>query len=236
MITAAAGWAELTAAFGAFLVSHIVPARPPMRGWLRSALGPAGYLTLYSAVSLAMLGWLIVAAGRAPYVELWAFAPWQLWVPNIAMPVACVLAALGAGAVNPFSFAGRAPERFDPANPGVAGLTRYPVLWAVVLWAIAHIGPNGNLAHVLLFGAFAAFGLIGMRMFERRRKRTWGEDVWVARAANTSLVPFAAIIAGRASLGPILRQPLRIAAGLAAWFALLVLHPILFGVSPLPMI
>ncbi len=235
MIAAAAGWVELFAAFVTFFASHIAPARPPIRGWLRGALGPAGYLALYSAISLAMLGWLIVAAGRAPYVELWAFAPWQLWVPNVAMPLACVLAALGAGAVNPFSFAGRAPERFNPAEPGIAGLTRYPVLWAVTLWALAHIVPNGNFAHVLLFGAFAAFGVTGMRMFERRRKRVWGEDVWAARAANTSLVPLAAIIAGRARLGPILRKPVRITAGLAAWFVLLALHPILFGVSPLPL-
>ncbi len=235
MIAAAAGWAEMLAAFAAFFASHIVPARPPTRGWLRGALGPAGYLALYSAVSLAALGWLVVAAGRAPYVELWAFAPWQLWAPNVVMPVVCVLAALGAGAVNPFSFAGRAPERFDPANPGIAGLTRYPVLWAVVLWALAHIVPNGNLAHVLLFGAFAAFGLMGMRMFDRRRKRLWGEKVWAARAENTSLAPFAAIVAGRAPLGPILRQPVRIAAGLAAWVALLAAHPVLFSVSPLPL-
>jgi len=236
MIAAAAGWAEMAAAFVTFFASHIVPARAPLRGWLRGAIGPAGYLALYSAASLAALGWLIVAAGRAPYVELWTFAPWQLWAPNIAMPIVCVLAALGAGAVNPFSFAGRAPERFDPAEPGIAGLTRYPVLWAVVLWALAHMIPNGNLAHVLLFGLFAAFGLIGMRMFERRKKRAWGADVWAARAANTSLVPFAAIIAGRARLWPVLAQPVRIAAGLAAWFILFALHPKLFGVSPLPLI
>jgi uncharacterized membrane protein len=181
------------------------------------------------------VGWLIVAAGRAPYVELWAFAPWQLWVPNVAMPLVCVLAALGAGAVNPFSFAGRAPERFDPAEPGIAGLTRYPAPWAVTLWAPAHIVPNGNLAHVLLFGVFAAFCVTGMRMFEQRRKRDWDADVWAARAANTSLVPFAAIIEGRARLGPILRQPVRIAAGLAASIVLLGAHPSLFGVSPLPL-
>jgi len=236
MIAAAGGWAELIAAFVTFFASHIVPARPPIRGWLRGVLGHGVYIAVYSTISLAALGWLIVAAGRAPYVELWAFAPWQLWVPNIAMPIVCVLVALGAGAVNPFSFAGRAPERFDPAKPGIAGLTRYPVLWAVVLWALAHAVPNGDLAHVLLFGVFAAFGLIGMRMFDRRKKRAWGADVWAARAANTSLVPFAAIIAGRARITPILRQPLRIAAGLGAWIVLLAAHPVLFGVSPLPLI
>lgn len=238
MIAALGGWAEMAAAFGVFFVSHIVPARPPIRAWLRCALGPAGYLTIYSAVSLAALGWLIVAAGRAPYVELWPFAQWQLWAPNIAMPLVCLLIAMGAGAVNPFSFAGRAPERFDSANPGIAAITRYPVLWAVVLWALAHMVPNGNLAHVLLFGLFATFGFIGMRMFERRKETAWGADVWVARAAQTSLIPFAAIIAGRARLCAALWalwQPGRLAAGAALYFVLLLAHPALIGVSPLPL-
>jgi len=235
MSAALGGWTEMAAAFGAFFASHIVPARPPIRRWLNARLGAGLYIAVYSAVSLAALGWLIVAAGRAPYVALWAFAPWQLWMPNIAMPLVCVLVALGVGAVNPFSIVGRAPEKFDPADPGIAGLTRYPVLWAVVLWAFAHIVPNGNLAHVLLFGLFAAFGGFGMLMLDRRRKRQWGNATWHARAANTSLVPFAAIIAGRARLWPVARQGLRIAAGLAAWLILLGAHPVLFGVSPLPL-
>ncbi|MFP4537136.1 MAG: NnrU family protein [Dichotomicrobium sp.] len=235
MTGALGGWTEMLAAFGAFFASHMIPARPQIRAWLRARLGAGLYIALYSAISLALVGWLIVAAGRAPYVELWAFAPWQLWAPNIAMPLACLLIGLGAGTINPFSFAGRAPEKFDPANPGIAGLIRYPILWAIVLWALAHMVPNGDLAHVLLFGLFAGFGLAGMAMLDSRRRRQWGEDVWAARAANTSLIPLAAILAGRARLGPALWRPGRIAAGIAVYLMLLLGHRAVIGVSPLPL-
>lgn len=235
MTGALGGWTEMIAAFGAFFATHVVPARPPIRAWLRARLGAGIYIAVYSAISLAALAWLIAAAGRAPNVELWALAPWQFWAPNIAMPLACMLIALGAGAVNPFSFAGRAPERFDPAEPGIAGLTRYPVLWAVVLWALAHMVPNGDLAHVLLFGLFAGFGLVGMAMLDSRCRRQWGQDVWAARAANTSLIPLAAILAGRARPGPALWQPGRIAAGIAIYLVLLLGHRAVIGVSPLPL-
>ena len=68
-----------------------------------------------------VLAWLIAAAGWTPYVEVWAFAPWQMWVPNLVMPFACLLVAFGVGAANPLSFGGRAAARFDPERRGLAG-------------------------------------------------------------------------------------------------------------------
>ena len=59
------GWLDLAMAFVLFLASHSLPARPAVRSRLVAALGEAGYLVLYSAVSLLALTWLIVAAGRA---------------------------------------------------------------------------------------------------------------------------------------------------------------------------
>ena len=95
------GWGEFAGAFGLFLVSHALPARPRLRRRLAGVLGERGYLALYSLLSVAALTWLVVAAGRAPYVPLWDAAPWQWWVPNLAMPLACLLVAFGLGASNP---------------------------------------------------------------------------------------------------------------------------------------
>ena len=186
-------------------------------------------------VSLIILGWLVVAAGRAPYVELWPFATWQLWAPNIAMPVACWLAVSGVAAPNPFSIAGRDAARFDPERPGIAGITRHPLIWGMTLWAISHLVPNGDLAHVILFGLFAAFGVTGMAAMDARLGRRWGERVWAERSRRTSLLPFAAIISGGL---PVTRlsldwHPLAVAAALYA--VLVALHPWVIGVSPLPL-
>lgn len=227
------GWLPFTLAFAAFFASHTVPARPPVRTWLASALGERGYLVVYAGVSLGVLGWLIAAAAHAPFVELWAFRPWQLWVPNAVMPVVCLLASHGVAAPNPLGFGGRGNDRFDPDAPGIIGLTRHPVLWALALWSLSHLVANGDLAHVILFATFAAFALLGMGMLDRRIRRRVGEAEWRRLAGRTSLVPGAALLAGRwrPRAGP---DPLRSGIALGAWAGLLWLHEAVIGVSPLP--
>jgi uncharacterized membrane protein len=234
MTSALAGWGELSAAFAAFFASHIFPARPAIRRLLLARLGAGAYAALYSLVSVALLGWLIVAARNAPHVRLWDFEPWQLWAPNLVMPFVCLLVAFGLAAPNPFSIAGRENASFDPQRPGVAAVTRHPLLLAISLWAAAHMVPNGDLAHVILFGLFAAFGIAGMAALDARRRREWGEAVWAAKAAKTSLVPFSAIAGARAPLGELGLSPWRAAAGLALYLTLLAAHPYVIGVSPLP--
>ena len=122
------GWGEYAAAWAVFLLSHMLPARPRLRRPLVAAFGERGFVVAYSLASVAVLAWLIAAAGRAPHVPLWGWASWQAWVPNLVMPLACVLLALGVGIPNPFSIGGAGPARFDPARPGVLALTRHPVL------------------------------------------------------------------------------------------------------------
>lgn len=226
------GWGELLAAFAVFLLSHALPARPALRAPLARALGERGYLLLYSAASLAALAWLVAAAWRAPYVGLWDYAPWQAWAANALMLPAILLLAFGVGAPNPLSFGGTAAG-FDADRPGVVGLARHPLLWAIALWAVAHALPNGNLAQAGLFLAFAGFALLGMRVLDKRRRRQLGEAEWRRLSARTSLWPGAALLAGRwrPRGGP---GPARLAAALLLWLALLALHPAVVGVSPLP--
>lgn len=229
-----APWLVFGAAFALFLAAHVVPARPPVRRRLVGLLGERAYLLAYVAVSLGLLAALVASAARAPSVPLWTFAPWQLWAPFLALPVVCVLAAFGTAAVNPLSFGGRRPERFDPDAPGIAGITRHPLLWALALWSAAHLVPNGDLAHVLLFGTFTAFALAGMAIIDRRLKRRLGALAWSRLAGRTSLVPFVALLAGR--YRP--RRPpeaVRLLAAAGAFLLLLALHEPVIGVSPLPL-
>ena len=224
----------MTLALTAFFASHVVPARPAVRRSLQAHLGGVAYGVIYSAVSLAVLAWLIAAARNAPHIQLWDFELWQLWVPNLVMPLVCVLIAFGLVAPNPFSFAGRGSASFDPDHPGIAGITRHPLLWAITLWALAHMVPNGDLAHALLFGLFAVFGLVGMAALDGRKRKQWGLKLWTERAAKTSALPFAALFEGRMRWRDLHLDPLRAAAALALYVTLLEAHPLVIGVSPLP--
>ncbi len=233
-MTVLAGWGEMTLALAAFFASHVVPARPAVRRSLQAHLGGAAYGVIYSAVSLAVLAWLIVAARHAPHIQLWDFELWQLWVPNLVMPFVCLFIAFGVAAPNPFSFAGRRSASFDADRPGVAGITRHPLLWAITLWALAHMAPNGDLAHVLLFGLFADFGAVGMTALDNRKRKQWGETLWAERAAKTSAFPFAALLEGRVRFRELRLDPWRAVAALALYATLIAAHPYAIGVSPLP--
>ncbi len=67
-----------------------------VRGRLVALSSERVYLAV-ALISLGLLYWLISASGRAPNVVLWEFAPWQLWVPNLVMPVVVLLAVAGIG-------------------------------------------------------------------------------------------------------------------------------------------
>ncbi|MCB2128182.1 MAG: NnrU family protein [Rhodobacteraceae bacterium] len=226
------GWIEFALAMGLFMASHRIPAALGVKDALTRALGPRGYTALFNIASLLLLWWVIAAAGRAPVVDLWYQTPAARWAVNIAMPLAIALSAFGVAAPNPFAFEGRATG-FDPARPGIAGVTRQPLLWAFLLWSGAHLWANGDLAHVILFGTFALFSALGMKIVETRRRRAIGQEDWVRLTAQTGLIPFAALAAGRWRPRG-LPSWTRLTITLAGWALIWHLHEPVIGVYPAP--
>ncbi|MDN5787041.1 NnrU family protein [Pseudorhodobacter sp.] len=225
-------WTEFFLAFMVFLASHMIPSRPKLRAALQARLGPRGFILAYSVLSTLLLVWLIVAAGNVPFEVVWDQMPWQRWVVNLAMPFAVALAVFGIGAPNPLSFGGR-KTGFDPAHPGIAGVTRHPLLWALALWSGVHTLVNGDLAHVVLFGSFTAFALLGMVAIDRRNQRQMGAEKWQELAQHTRVLPLAALVSGR--WHPIHSpNPLRLVGTLLIWAGVLMAHLPVIGVSPLP--
>ncbi|SDC35088.1 NnrU family protein [Ruegeria marina] len=219
------GWGAFAAALAVFLASHAIPVRPPVRPWLVARLGRRGYLAAYSVLSLAVLYWLILAARDAPYVEVIPSWPVLRWVPMIVMPVVCLLAVAGMRACNPLSFGGMGRGPFDPSAPGVLAFSRHPLPLALALWSLAHLLANGELAHVLLFGLFAVFALLGMRLIDRRKRRELGSD-WLLMSGGTHLFSPRHVAA--------LFQPLNLLMAGALFAVLMVAHAPIIGLSPIP--
>jgi uncharacterized membrane protein len=228
------GWHELIFAFATFFLSHILPARPTVRAWLIRLVGKNCYLWTYAALSILLFGWLIVAADRAPYIALWQFSPWQTWIPNVAMPFACLLLAFGIAMPNPLSIASHNDESFDPERPGIVGVTRHPVLWVAAFWAFAHVVPNGDLAHLLLFGSFGAFSLLGMLVIDTRNQRRLGTAKCHYLSRNTSLVPLAGLAGGRWRPSFCRSDLVRLIFATSLYVGFLALHQPIIGVSPFP--
>lgn len=226
-------WAEFGCAMLLFLGSHAITALPRLRNAAIEKFGAASYRTLYSLLSSALFIWLIRATARAPYFPLWQVAEWQFLVPNLAMPVVCLLIAFGIAAPNPFSLGGRRGG-FSSEAPGIAGLSRHPLLWGLAIWALAHIVPNGDLAHVILFGLFASYAIAGTIMFDRRRQKEIGLATWTLLAAHTSNLPGTALCAGRWRPQWSALNPIRLGGGVLLYISLLALHQQVIGVSPWP--
>ncbi|WP_338723360.1 NnrU family protein [Devosia sp. XK-2] len=217
-------------AFAVFLALHSIPAIPGIRQRLVAILGRRLYLATYSLISIAALAWVFQAAFALDYLELWAPAAWQAWVAIASVPVALFLLVAGLISPNPLSISFRRGEEKAGA---IVAVTRHPVLWGFVLWAFGHLVVNGDLRSVMLFGALGIFAVIGMVMTERRNRRRLGAS-WSAETKSSSVLPFAAIIRGRAALS--LDRPMVIGLMVSAVVTIWLLaggHASLFSADPL---
>ncbi|HEX5794980.1 MAG TPA: NnrU family protein [Geminicoccaceae bacterium] len=223
---------ELTAAAAFLLASHFGISSTRLRPWLVARLGERAYLGVYSLIALAAIVWLIAAYAGAPYVELWPRTGWLAWLPLIVMPVALVLAVGGLSAPSPTAVGAEGTlGQADPVR-GIFRITRHPVMWAVGLWALAHLVASGDLAGLVLFATLGGLALAGTVLIDRKLAARRSAD-WPRLAAASSNLPFAAIRAGRQHLVLSEIGWWRIALALALYVVLLALHPWLFGASPL---
>ncbi|MEI4261403.1 NnrU family protein [Roseovarius sp. D0-M9] len=220
-------WGAFAAIFAIFFLTHSIPVRPAVKAGLTHRVGTRGFTLGYSALSLAMLTLLIWSAGQAPYVQIWPQMPWQRHVTHLAMLMVCLILALSLGRPNPFSFGGAGNDRFDPARPGIIRWTRHPVLLALALWAGAHLLPNGDLAHVILFGTLGLFAIAGRMLIDRRKRRVLGAAHWHALLRTSRAAPR---LQAPASWGVF---TCRLGVGAVVFAALLRAHPYVIGVAAL---
>lgn len=160
-------------------------------------VGELPYKAVYSMVSLLGFGLVVWGFGQARETPL------MLWMPPSGMRHLAALLTLVAFVL--------LAAAYVPANHIKARL-HHPMVLAVKTWALAHLLATGSLAHLLLFGAFLAWGVANF-VAARRRDRV----NQVVYASGTTPATVVAVVVG-----------------LAAWalFAF-VLHGMLIGIRPL---
>lgn len=134
----------------AFLALHLLLAVPGMRDRLVRRFGEKSYKLIFSALSLATFVFLVWGYARAPFVEIWQPAPWTRHVVMSAMVVALIflMSAFFPGAIKRW--------------------LRHPMLNAIIIWAVAHLLANGDLAAVLLFSGFLVYAVVARIGANRR--------------------------------------------------------------------
>jgi uncharacterized membrane protein len=156
---------------------------------------------------------------------------WKPFAIALMLP-AFLLVVLGLTTPNPTSMAQEGLVAQPPR--GIVRVTRHPFLIGVGLWACVHLVGNGDVASLLLFGALAIVSFAGTVSIDAKRRRTLGAAAWDAFAGQTSIIPFAAILAGRNTLSGQQMGWWRPAAGVAAYALMLGGHAHIVGISPFP--
>jgi uncharacterized membrane protein len=168
-------------------------------GWrtqMLQSVGEGAYKGVYSLLALLGFGLIIYGFGVARET------PVMLWNPPMGMRHAASLLTVIAFVL--------LAAAYVPHN-GIKARVHHPMVLAVKAWALGHLLANGSVAHVLLFGAFLAWGVVNF-IAARRRDRATGTQYPAGTLAGTAITA---------------------AAGVAAWalFAF-KLHGLLIGIRP----
>ena len=167
------------------------------RAIARLGEGPwKGVYGLLSLIGFVMIIWGFgQARGAAPMI--WTPPIWTRHIALLLMLFSLIL--LGA---------------YGLKRSHIAVAVHHPMLWAVIVWSVAHLLANGSAADVVLFGAFLAWALLDLSSNYARDR----ENAVVYPAPNWGATAGAIVV------------------GVVLWVVLLGgLHLWLFGVSPLAM-
>lgn len=178
-----------------FAGSHLAMSSAHLRPQLQARFGARGFLGVYSLVAAGTLAAHIAAYTAAPHVPLQFTTP--AWIPRTLMAAALFFIIGGFTVPNPTAV--MQDGQLAKAPRGVLRITRHPVMWGFLIWAVAHMAANGDVSSLLFFGTFALLAALGMQAMDRRKSQAAD---WAGFAAVTSTLPFAAIAGGRNTLPP----------------------------------
>ncbi len=219
----------LISACALFIGLHWLVAGSPLRSPIVELMGENAFRILFSLAVLFSLIWMGWAYAHAPYIETWGKTIALKPVANVLMAFAFVFLIVGTFSKNISVLNQNRPE--DISARGLLRITRNPGLVGFGLWGLAHFMVNGDWAGHLLFGSFLFQGLIGPLNMERKYRNKYGA-AWPAFVAQTSHVPFLAIITSRNRLvWSEISKPLLLIS-LIAFFLVRYFHATWFGVAP----
>lgn len=224
-------WLWIALLWVGFAATHLVLSSATVRARLVARLG---YDTFRGLYSLAVIAWFVAL--------VWYYARHKhsgplLWgtigPPAVAELLNYLLMALALALL----VAGLIPSQAAPSSMGASAgrtearglmrITRHPFNAAVSLFAVAHLLVNGSLGDVAFFGGFPLFASIGSRHQDARLSRD--KPGYRQLVAETSFVPFGAVVAGRQRLVWSELPWLGFGAGIVLAVILRRWHGVLFG-------
>lgn len=225
---------NLLASAAAFVLLHRAISGSPLRGAIVERIGEASYGRLFQLASVGTLAWLGMAYAGAEQsyavTALWNAHPLARDLQLVLQPLALLLIVAGVSTPNPGTFRQEAvADRTDIAR-GMLRVTRHPFLWGVALFATGHLLAAPSARNLVLFGTLLFVSATGTYSIDAKRRRSLGPK-WTDFAAQTSNIPFLAIVQRRQRLRPAEIGWIRLGVAIGASVALALVHRVLFGVA-----
>lgn len=138
-----------------FFAVHLVPSQIELREALVQRFGGNVYRLIFSVLSLAGLVLIVIGYGKLQVMPgkntvLWSPPVWTRHAAFLLMLPAMILLV-----------AAYVPSR-------LRGWVEHPMLVAVMIWAVAHLLANADLASLMLFASFLAFAVFDRISVGRR--------------------------------------------------------------------
>ncbi len=201
----------------AFVGLHLILSHP-LRKSLARTLGESGFLGFYSFVALITFGWMVWARLAAPPEPFWWIAPQGLWdLGTLVMLFASIL-LLGSLRGNPAAVDPARQRRMPDRPLGVYAITRHPMMWSFMIWAVVHIILWGSAPNLIVSSGILLLALTGSLGQDVKKRRLMGPD-WIEWRRKTAYVPFAGQFAGRIPWGDAWPGAFATLGGIVLWLA-----------------
>ena len=230
----------LSSAF--FLTIHLMISGTILKQQMIQAIGTRTYMLLFSIFSIVGFMWMVLSYSPAtldPQNIIYFSHDFKKSIYGTAIRF-CVfplnfigwnLIVLGMLSKSPtkLSAVKQLPEK---SIFGIIRLTRHPILIGISIMCISHMISNGELAGLIFFGALGSLCVLGAHSIDHKRLEQYGEP-YEKIMRLTSIMPGAAIAAGRTAFEPNEIGVLRVALSVSSFTSIVVLHEILFGAPAL---
>ena len=184
-----------------FGTTHIIGSSIPVRNFFISRIGTLGFKIIYSLVGLATFvplcyvyfnnrhaGYFIYNSGYV--IELLA---------HFIMLGAIIVLLQALVTANPMTTIVELSGKVVRSSQGIQRITRHPQNFAFGLFGLAHMLANPYVGDWIFFGGFIIYGILSSSHQDRRMLAT-GTAAVKQFLADTSAVPFGAIIKGKRRL------------------------------------
>ena len=210
--------------------THIIGSSIPVRTFFIKQMGTLGFKCMYSLVALATFIPLCYFYSDNKHIGYLLYTPGYLLqlLAQFFMLVAIIILLQALTTANPMTTKAELFGRHINSGYGVQRVSRHPQNFAFGIFGLAHLLVNPYVGDWIFFGGFIVYGVVSA-MHQDRRLLVMGHVKLKQFLADTSAIPFAAIIKGKQRMAPGEYYPPALAAALVLFILMRLLHPIFFG-------